>query len=276
MENLEVIHAEPQLGLTEEQALARKEAGLAAGVPSPTGKTGTQILLTHCFTFFNLIFLILAALLLIARSTVMNMGFLLVVIVNTIIGIFQELKAKRAVDQLALVARRPVTVMRDGAKKQIQPEDVVRDDIAEFKQGDQICADAVLRQGTLWADESLLTGEADSVEKHPGDILHSGSFVVSGRGLAELTAVGEESGAAKLSRQAKDHPGAKKSEMMRSLDRLILFIGIALVPIGIILFYQEYHVLSLGLRESAEGTVAALTGMIPEGLYLLLSLIHIS
>ena len=271
MENPEVIHADPQLGLTEAEAQLRMEAGLAAGVPSPTGKTDAQILLTHCFTFFNLIFLILAALLLIARSTVMNMGFLLVVIVNTIIGIFQELRAKHAVDQLALVARRPVTVVRDGTKKEIPPEDVVRDDIAEFKQGDQICADAVLRQGTLWADESLLTGEADSVEKHPGDILHSGSFVVSGRGLAELTAVGDASEAARLSRQAKDHPGAKKSEMMRSLDRLILFIGIALVPIGIILFYQEYRVLSLGLRESAEGTVAALTGMIPEGLYLLTS-----
>ena len=271
MENLEVIHADPQLGLTEAEAQLRKKAGLAAGVPSPTGKTDIQILLTHCFTFFNLIFLILAALLVIARSTVMNMGFLLVVIVNTIIGIFQELKAKRAVDQLALVARRPVTVTRDGVKKEIPPEDVVRDDIAEFKQGDQICADGILREGALWADESLLTGEADSVEKRPGDTLHSGSFVVSGRGLAELTAVGDASQAAQLSRQAKDHPGARKSEMMRSLDRLILFIGIALVPIGIILFYQEYHVLALGLRESAEGTVAALTGMIPEGLYLLTS-----
>ena len=114
MENLEVIHADPKLGLTEAEAQLRKEAGLAAGVPSPTGKTDGKILLTHCFTFFNLIFLILAALLLIARSTVMNMGFLLVVVVNTVIGIFQELKAKRAVDQLALVARRPVTVIRDG------------------------------------------------------------------------------------------------------------------------------------------------------------------
>ena len=271
MEKPEIIHADPSLGLTEEQAAARKEAGLAAGVPSPTGKTEAQILLTHCFTFFNLIFLILAALLLLARSSFMNMGFLLVVMVNTVIGIFQELKAKRAVDQLALVARRPVTVLRDGTKREVPPEDVVRDDLAEFKQGDQICADGILRQGALWADESLLTGEADSVEKHPGDTLHSGSVVVSGRGLAELTAVGDASEAAQLSRQAKDHPGAKKSEMMRSLDRLILFIGIALVPIGIILFYQEYRVLSLGLRESAEGTVAALTGMIPEGLYLLTS-----
>ena len=271
MQKPEVIHADPSLGLTEEQAAARREAGLAAGVPSPTGKTEGQILLTHCFTFFNLIFLILAAMLLIARSSFLNMGFLLVVIVNTVIGIFQELKAKRAVDQLALVARRPVTVVRDGAKREIPPEDVVRDDIAQFKQGDQICADGILRQGTLWADESLLTGEADSVEKHPGDTLHSGSVVVSGRGLAQLTAVGDASEAAQLSRQAKAHPRARKSGMMRSLDRLILFIGIALVPIGIILFHQEYRVLSLGLRESAEGTVAALTGMIPEGLYLLTS-----
>ena len=271
MEDPEFFHADPALGLSSEQARERAEAGLAAGVQSPVGKTGAQIVLTHIFTFFNLIFLILAVLLLVAHSTVMNMGFLGVVVVNTVIGIIQELRAKRAVDSLALVARRPVTVLRDGALKEVPPEELVRDDLARFRQGDQIPGDGILRAGLLWADESLLTGESDSVEKHPGDPLVSGSVVVAGEGLAEMTAVGEASSAARLSRQAKSHPRARKGGMMRSLDRLILCIGIALVPIGSILFYQEYRVLSLGLRASAEGTVAALVGMIPEGLYLLTS-----
>ena len=121
-------------------------------------------------------------------------------------------------------------------------------------------------------DESLLTGEADAVTKIPGDEVKSGSAILSGRGRVQFTAVGGDSFAARLSWEAQKNPGAKKSEMMRSLDRLILFVGIALVPVGIILFYQEFCVLKLGLESSVEGTVAALVGMIPEGLYLLTSI----
>lgn len=124
----------------------------------------------------------------------------------------------------------------------------------------------------MWVDESLLTGEADAVTKVPGDEVKSGSAILSGRGRVQFTAVGGDSFAAQLSREAQKNPSAKKSEMMRSLDRLILFVGIALVPVGIILFYQEFCVLKLGLESSVEGTVAALVGMIPEGLYLLTSI----
>lgn len=268
---LDQIQADPEFGLTARQVRERAEGGWAAGLPKAGGKTTAEIILLHCFTFFNMVFLVMAVLLIVAGSTVLNMGFLGVVVVNTIMGIFQELRAKRAVDKLALVARRPVTLIRDGAKGQYPPEEAVRDDIAELSQGDQIFADGILRRGEMWVDESLLTGESDDVRKLPGDALHSGSIVIAGHGRAQLTAVGDDSEAADLARQAKKNPGAKKSEMMRSLDRLILFIGIALIPIGGILFYQEYNVLKLGLRQSAEGTVAALVGMIPEGLYLLTS-----
>ena len=271
MDTIEPLHVDPERGLSAQQVQDRLDAGLHGGTAEGAGLSEREIILRHCLTFFNFIFIFLAVLLLIGRSSPKNMGFLGVVIINTVIGIVQEIRAKRAVEKLSLVARRPVKVIRDGAPLSVDPERIVRDDMAEFGQGDQICADGILRAGELHVNESLLTGEEDSVDKVPGDRIHSGSLVLSGRGRVELTAVGADSGAAKLSREAKANPRGKKSEMIRALDRLILFLGIALVPVGAILFHQEYSVLNLGLQESTEGTVAALIGMIPEGLYLLTS-----
>ena len=271
MDTIEPLHVDPERGLSAQQVQDRLDAGLHGGTAQGAGLSEREIILRHCLTFFNFIFIFLAVLLLIGRSSPKNMGFLGVVIINTVIGIVQEIRAKRAVEKLSLVARRPVKVIRDGAALSVDPELIVRDDMAEFGQGDQICADGILRAGELHVNESLLTGEEDSVDKVPGDRIHSGSLVLSGRGRVELTAVGADSGAAKLSREAKSNPRGKKSEMIRALDRLILFLGIALVPVGVILFHQEYKVLNLGLQESTEGTVAALIGMIPEGLYLLTS-----
>ena len=271
MDTIEPLHVDPERGLSAQQVQDRLDAGLHGGTAQGAGLSEREIILRHCLTFFNFIFIFLAVLLLIGRSSPKNMGFLGVVIINTVIGIVQEIRAKRAVEKLSLVARRPVKVIRDGAALTVDPERIVRDDMAEFGQGDQICADGILRAGELHVNESLLTGEEDSVDKVPGDRIHSGSLVLSGRGRVELTAVGADSGAAKLTREAKANPRGKKSEMIRALDKLILFLGIALVPVGAILFHQEYRVLNLGLQESTEGTVAALIGMIPEGLYLLTS-----
>ena len=269
MEETELTN--PELGLTTAQAEEKITQGLGAGMGTDTGKSEKEIILRHCLTFFNFVFIVLAVLLLVGKSSVKNMGFLGVVIINTVIGIFQEIRAKRAVDKLSLLAKHPVKILRDGCLGEIPPENIVPGDIVEFTQGDQVCADGILRSGSLYVDESLLTGEEDSVEKQPGNTVHSGSVVLAGRGRVELTAVGENCGAAQLAREAKHNPQAKKSEMTHSLDHLILFLGIALVPVGIILFRQEYTVLKLGLQASTEGTVAALIGMIPEGLYLLTS-----
>ena len=269
MEERDLIpEIDPTLGLTDEQVQSRTPAGK----PVYSGKSEKEIVLTHCFTFFNLIFVILAVMLIIGGSSPLNMGFLVVAVINTVIGIIQEIRAKRAVERLTLVAERPVTVIRSGVRQEVSPEAIVKDDIAEFASGDTLPADGILRSGEMWVDESLLTGEADAVTKTPGDEVKSGSAILSGRGRVQFTAVGGDSFAAQLSREAQKNPGAKKSEMMRSLDRLILFVGIALVPVGIILFYQEFCVLKLGLESSVEGTVAALVGMIPEGLYLLTSI----
>ena len=268
---VEVCSPDPEQGLTLDQAKHRLACGWSNQVHDHSLRTEGQIILENCLTFFNLIFMIMAVLLLLAGSSVIKLTFLVVVIVNTVIGCFQEIRAKRAVDKLTLVAAQTVKTIREGAVCQLRSDLLVRDDIVEFSSGDQICADAVLRTGCLQVNEALITGEADAIVKNPGDPLKSGSFVIAGRGRAQLTEVGDDAFAARLAAEAKKDPKAVKSEMMRALDKLIKVIGFALIPIGIVLFYQEFHVLDLGLQTSAEATVAALVGMIPEGLYLLTS-----
>ena len=266
---VEVLHPEPEQGLTTAEAEVRARAGWVNGTPDTAAASEKEIILKNCATFFNLVFLVLAVLLVIAGSSPKNMTFLVVVVCNTVIGCFQEIRSKRAVDQLTLVAAQTMKTIRDGAAVMIRSDLLVRDDIVEFSPGNQICADAVVRSGELQVNESLITGEADPIVKRCGDKLRSGSFVVAGIGRAQLTKVGPDSYAARLAAEAKANPKAAKSEMMRSLDKLIKCVGLALVPIGILLFHQEYTVLKLSLQDSMESVVAALVGMIPEGLYLL-------
>ena len=200
-----------------------------------------------------------------------NMMFLVIAIANTAIGTVQEIRSKRAVDKLTLVAEHPAKAIREGRRVEVRPSLLVRDDIMELAAGDQICADALVRTGEIQVNESLITGEADAILKGPGNILKSGSFVVSGRARVQLTQVGPDAYAAKLSAGAKKNVHATQSEMMRSLDRLIQVVGFALIPVGCILFYRQFHVLGMDFRTSTQSTVAALIGMIPEGLYLLTS-----
>lgn len=263
---------DPELGLTGAQVQLRLEGGFAAGDAPGVNKTNKEIILAQCFTFFNLIFLIMGLLLLAAGSSVLNMGFLLVALINTVIGIVQQLRAKAALDKLTLLAQRPVTVIREGKREQLPPAFLVRDDIVIPEPGDTVPGDGILCTGEFQVDESLITGEAEPVMKKSGDRLVSGSVIISGFGKMRLTAVGEACFAARLAAQAKANPTPGKSEMMRSLDKLIRFIGILLIPVGMVLFAQEFWILKLSLRHSTEGTVAALVGMIPEGLYLLTSI----
>ncbi len=267
-----IINADPEYGLTAAEASLRTEKGLINKPSAKTGRTEWQIIRENTCTFFNLVFVIMAVALFLAGSSIMNMTFMVIVIINAIIGCFQEIRAKRAVDKLSLLSAHTVKTLRDGKLQEIRFDELVRDDIVLYGPGDQISADGVLRAGHIYVNESLLTGEADAVEKHPGDTLLSGSFVVTGSGKMQLTKVGDEAFATKLALEAKKNPKAARSEMMRSLDLLIRFIGIALVPIGLLLFYNQYKSQDLGLQASAEATVAALVGMIPEGLYLLTSI----
>ena len=269
--DIPALEADPNQGLTPEQVQQRQDGGWANGLPASVNETEGEIILRNTVTFFNLIFVVLAVILALSGSSIKNMAFLIAAACNTVIGCFQEIRAKRAVDKLTLMAAAMVKTIRGGEETEVRSDLLVRDDIVEFGPGDQICADGILRCGQLSVNESLITGEADAILKKSGDQLRSGSFVISGTGRVQLTQVGGDSFVAKLSAEAKANPRAAKSEMMRSLDRLIKVMGIALIPIGCLLFYQEFQVLNRGMTTSAESTVAALVGMIPEGLYLLTS-----
>lgn len=266
-----LLETDPAKGLTAEQAAQRMAAGLDNRAAASPTRSETEIIRDNIFTFFNLVFIVLALCLALVGSFA-NMTFLGVVIANTIIGTVQQLRSKRTVDQLTLVAAHKVRCLRDGKGILLPSEELVRDDIVEFTSGEQICADAVVCTGSAQANEALITGEAEPVPKNVGDVLRSGSFLVSGRCTVRLTHVGAESYASKLATEAREggHKVAK-GEMMRSLDGLIRVIGIALIPMGVVMFLKQYVSLELPLRDSVEATVAALIGMIPEGLYLLTS-----
>ena len=265
-----VVEADPAVGLDRAQAEQRLKGGWAnVAVESPT-KSEKEIIKSNVFTFFNLIFLVLAAAL-IAVGSYKDATFLFIAVANTAIGIVQEIRSKRTVDKLTLLASPRGAVVREGVELSLPTNHMVRDDIALFSAGDQISADARVRAGAVTVNEAMITGEADPVEKKPGDALRSGSFVVSGSCRAQLTAVGADSYAARLTLEAKKDVRTGQSEMMASLTKLIRFIGIALIPMGAILFWKQYFVLDLGIRQAVTATVAALIGMIPEGLYLLTS-----
>ena len=271
-EPVEVVHADPEFGLTEEQAALRRACGWSNIAPASVSKSEREIILSHTLTFFNMVFVIMAVILVLVQSSPKNMTFLIIATINTIIGIVQEIRAKRAVDRLTLVAAQTLDTIRDGKIVSLRTDELVRDDLVIFRSGDQICADGILRTGELQVNESLITGEADAIPKKPGDPVKSGSFVVAGKATIQLTAVGVDAFAAQLALEAKADPKAAKSEMMRSLDRMIHVIGFMLIPIGALLFWQSFMVLGLDLKTSGISTVGALVGMIPEGLYLLTSI----
>lgn len=257
-------------GLTEEQVRTRVENGWTNEEVAPPALTTKEIIHKNVFTYFNLIFLVLAILLCIVGSF-RNLTFLPVIIANTMIGIIQEIRAKRVLEKLNMLNAPHAEVVRDGNVRKIDAIDLVIDDIVIFGAGNQICADAVVEEGEVRVNESLLTGESDEITKRRGDTLLSGSFIVSGKCHARLTSVGEDSYISRLTLEAGAMPEGEQSEMMRSLDRLVKVVGIALIPIGIVLFVQGFFFNGESFRESIVSMVAAVIGMIPEGLYLLAS-----
>ena len=258
-------------GLSAAEVARRQQQGKVNRPPQSPTKTVGQIVRDNICTYFNLVFVVLAILLASVHSW-LNMGFLGVVFWNTLIGIVQQLRAKRTIDKLTLVSARRVRCLRDGQWQECLSEELVQDDVVTLGAGDQIVADAVILEGNVQVNESLITGEARAVPKAPGGELRSGSFLMAGHCTARLTKVGAESYASRLTAAAQaDGHKVAKGEMMRSLDRLIQAIGLGLVPVGALLFWKQYVVLSIDLRSSVESVVAALIGMIPEGLYLLTS-----
>ena len=225
----------PRHGLTAEQVQTRMESGWSNEAVDAGTKTVGEIIKGNLLTYFNLVFAILAVLIIIAGSF-RSLTFLPVVVANLLIGIIQELRAKRTLDKLSVLNAPKVTAVRDGKHIEIPSEELVVDDIVVFQSGSQICADAVVVGGAVTVNESLLTGETDEISKRPGDELLSGSFVVSGECLARLDKVGADSYISKLTLEAKAMNRDEQSEMIRVLDRLVGVVGIIIVPIGIALF----------------------------------------
>ena len=259
-----------RVGLNPEQIRIREENGWTNDEVAPPGLTTKEIIHNNIFTYFNLIFLILAILLCLVGSF-RNLTFLPVIICNTLIGIIQEIRSKKVLDRLTMLNAPHAEVIRGGVSLNLEADQLVVDDIVVFRAGNQICADAVVEAGEVQVNESLLTGESDEITKKRGDRLMSGSFVVSGSCHARLDKVGADSYISQLTLEAKAMQQGEQSEMIRSLDKLVKMVGIALIPIGIILFVQSYFYNHDSFRQSIISMVAAVIGMIPEGLYLLAS-----
>lgn len=264
------IETAADTGLTQAQVKERMEKGWSnAPVDSPS-KTTKEIITSNVFTYFNLIFIVIAVLLIMVGAF-RDLTFLPVIICNTLIGIIQEIRSKKVLDNLSVLNAPKATVVRDGKFQTIPAEQAVLDDVVKFQAGNQICADASVIDGEVQVNESLLTGESDEITKKPGDTLMSGSFVVSGSCLGRLEQVGADSYISKLTLEAKATKEGEQSEMIRSLNKLVQVVGFLIIPIGIVLFVQQYLLGDSSIKTSMQAMVAAIIGMIPEGLYLLAS-----
>ncbi len=256
------------MGLNENEVAARVNAGLVNKADISTDKSVKEIIRSNTLTYFNLIFFIIAVLLCVVGSF-RNLTFLPVVIGNSLIGIFQEIRAKKTLEKMSILNAPHAVAIRSGRQVKISTDELVKDDVVVFSAGDQICADAVVISGNIKVNEALLTGESDEIEKVGGSSLMSGSFVVSGQCCARLVNVGEEAYIYKLTKEAKEMGSGEQSEMVKSINQIVKWMGIAIIPIGLILFYQSYWINHETFKTGIVSTVAAITGMIPEGLYML-------
>lgn len=256
-------------GLTQAEVEARIADGQVNAIQDSSNRSVKDIVMGNTLTFFNVINIVLLALVLSVHSY-KNMLFIFIIIANTLIGIFQEIKAKITLDKLKILTVSHVDVIRDGVKKSVTVSELVKDDVILLKSGGQIPADGVILDGEVDVNESLLTGESDSIHKTCGSKVLSGSFVTSGKAMCLLTEVGHDCYMEKLSSEAKQFK-RYKTELQRNLDTILKFISIIIVPLGIILFAKQYWISGSTYEQAALDTVAAVLGMIPEGLVLLTS-----
>ncbi len=267
IENLENTSALP-LGLTDKEVQERINKKLVNYDTSVPTKSIKQILASNFFTLFNFLNLFLA-IAIFAVGSYKNMLFMLVVIFNTAISTYQEIHSKRIIDKLSVMASSKAMVIRNGKKEQITINDIVLNDIIEFSAGNQVATDSIIQNGEVEVDESFITGEADSIYKKAGDMLLSGSFIVSGTCIAKVEHICEDNYTSKISSGAK-YIKKVKSEIMISLNKIIQFLSFAIVPIGLLLFLSQYN-LTGDFKFAVIKSVAAVIGMIPEGLVLLTS-----
>ena len=254
-------------GLTNREVEEKILFGKVNKINFKTSESISTIIKKNIFTYFNVIFIILAILVIFA-GTYRNLTFLIVVTINVLIGIFQQIRSKKVLDELSLLDKCKYNVIRDNKEVVVYSDELVEGDYVNLSSGNQVPADGTLVQGKLFVNESLLTGEQDEREKIVNSNLLSGSFVVSGSAIVKLTNVGDESYSSKIMKESKKIK-ENKTEMIKAIDRIVLVAGIVIFPIGLLLFGQSYFINKFSYRESVIRMVSALIGMIPEGLYLL-------
>ena len=256
-------------GLTNEEVQERIAQGQVNNNENPNTRTYKQIILENTLTFFNFLNLVLLVLVLLVGSY-KNSMFVGIIFINTVIGIIQEIRAKKTIDKLAILTESKTVVLREGKKWKISTEKLVVDDLIFLKAGEQVPADAKILEGSLEVNESLLTGEADNLPKNTGDELFSGSFVTAGQACCQIIHVGSDNYASRITSEAKEFK-RHNSELRNSLNAILKVISIIIVPLGAMLFYKQYYVVGDNIRDSVVNMVAAVLGMIPEGLVLLTS-----
>ena len=262
------IKVDPKKGLNADQVRKMKRAGAINESVKPPSKTVSEIVRGNVFTYFNFVFLVITIILICVQSW-RDITFLPLIIANTLIGIFQEIRAKAVLDKLTMLNAPTARVIREGKEQEIIAEKLVQNDVVVFRAGNQIPADAVILSGEVAVNEALLTGEADEIRKGKDGELMSGSFIVSGECVAQLTKVGAASYISQLTLQAKKVKNKEQSEIIRSLNKIVTIAGFLIIPIGGILFYQSHFVNGLDMKASVQSAVASVLGMIPEGLFLL-------
>lgn len=268
-ENVERFNPEYQIGLNMEQVEQRKKDGLINSAKVKSSKSYTSIFVKNIFTFFNMLWLIIAVAL-ICVGAYKDLIFILVVVANTAIAIIQEIRAKIAVEKLSIVTSPLVKTIRDGKTYDVQADQLLLDDIILLSSGNQIPADCIIVNGIVEVNESLLTGESNAIEKSKNSSLLSGSFIVSGQCYARVDKIGTDNYINQIAKKAKEFK-APQSNLFKDLNRLIKYIGIALIPIGVLTFLKE---LSLGssIEVQITKTSGALTSMIPAGMFLLVTI----
>ena len=258
------------LGLTEAEVLERKEKGQINIIEEKTVKSNWEIIAGNVFTLFNL-YNFLIAIALMSVGAYSNLAFILIIILNISIGSFQEIHAKNMVAKLSVLTVSKVDVIRDGREKSINVDEVVLDDITILNMGNQISSDSVVIDGKIEVNESLLTGESDTIVKMPGDKLFSGSYVVSGKCYAKVEKVGKDNLAAEITLKSKKHKKVN-SELLNSMRKVTRLTSFIIIPVGVLLFIQAFFFRDQVIKSSVVTTAAALLGMLPKGLVLLISI----
>lgn len=257
-------------GLTNKQVEERIKDGKVNKVEDNKTRTNWEIIRDNVCTLFNL-FNLLIAIALIAVKAYTNLAYMLIIVVNIIIGVVQEIHARNLVQKLSVLKVSKANVIRDGKEKEINIDEIVIDDLIVLDSGKQICADSVVISGEVEVNESLLTGESDTILKQKGDKLLSGSYVVSGKCYSKVEKVGKDNFAEQITSETKKYKRAE-SELVNSMKKVTNFTSFVIIPVGLILFVQAYFFRNVDITNSVVSTAAALLGMLPKGLMLLITI----